>query len=56
MILFESPFSRILGIYVPAFTVTGPGTFDRILPAILWSMALELVFIAALWLKYRERA
>lgn len=56
LILFESPFSRILGNYVPGFIVTGPDTFDRILPGILWSMALELVFIAALWIKYRERA
>ena len=56
LILFESPFSRILGTYVPGFMVTGPSTFDRILPGILWSMALELVFIAALWLKFRDRA
>jgi len=56
LILFESPFSRVLGMYVPGFIVTGPDTFDRILPAILWSMALELVFIAVLWIKYRERA
>ena len=56
LILFESPFSRILTTYVPGFIVTGPDTFGRILPAILWSMALELAFIAGLWMKYRERA
>jgi hypothetical protein len=56
LILFESPFSRVLGMYVPMFMVTGPDTFDRILPSILWSMALELVFIAAVWWVHRDRA
>lgn len=56
LILFESPFSRILNLYVPGFIVTGPATFDRILSGILWSIALELLFIAFLWWKYRERA
>lgn len=56
LILFESPFSRVLGMFVPAFMVTGPGTFDRILPSILWSMALELAFIAAIWWRYRDKA
>lgn len=56
LILFESPFSRILTMYVPGFIVTGPDTFDRILPAILWSMALAMAFAAAVWLRYREKA
>ena len=56
LILFESPFSRILGTYVPAFAVRGPQDFHLILSSILWSMALELGIIAAIWLKYRDRA
>lgn len=56
LILFESPFSRILTMYVPGFIVTGPDTFDRILPAILWSMALALFFCGAVWLRYRDKA
>ncbi|MEQ7873859.1 hypothetical protein ABDK56_07615 [Sphingomonas sp. ASV193] len=56
LILFESPFSRVLGMFVPGFVVTGPATFDRILPGIVWSMALELLFVAWLWFRFRERA
>jgi hypothetical protein len=56
LILFESPFSRLLGMFVPGFTISGPEQFDRIMPSILWSMALELAIIAAIWLKYRDKA
>lgn len=56
LILFESPFSRVLNLYVPGFIVTGPETFDRILSGILWSIALELLIIGYLWWRYRERA
>ena len=56
LILFESPFGRLLGMYVPGFIITGPDDIHLIMPAILWSMALELVIIAAIWLKYREKA
>jgi len=56
LILFESPFSRLLGMYVPGFIVRGPQDFDLIMPSIIWSMALELAIIAAIWLKYREKA
>lgn len=56
LILFESPFSRILNLYVPGFVVTGPATFDLILSGILWSIALELLIIAFLWWRYREQA
>jgi hypothetical protein len=56
LILFESPFSRILNGFMPGLTVRGPDDFGRILPSILWSIALELLVIALIWLKYRERA
>ena len=56
LILFESPFSRVLGQFVPAFMVNGPQDFDRIMPSILWSMALELAIIAMIWLRYRDKA
>ena len=56
LILFESPFSRLLGMYVPGFVVAGPQDFPLIMDSIIWSMALELAIIAAIWLKYREKA
>jgi hypothetical protein len=56
LILFESPFSRIMGMVLPAFAVGGPEDFPRIMSSILWAMALELAFIAAIWLRYREKS
>lgn len=56
LILFESPFSRLLGMYVPGFIVRGPEDFHLIMPSIIWSMALELLIIAAIWMKYRDKA
>jgi hypothetical protein len=56
IILFESPFGRILGSFVPGLTINGPADFDRIIPTILCSMAVELVIIAMIWARYRGRA
>ena len=56
LILFESPLSRVFGTWLPGLTINGPQDFDRIIPSILWAMAIELVVIAALWFNYRERA
>ena len=56
LILFESPFSRVMGMVLPAFAINGPQDFDRLIPSILWAMAVSLVFIAAIWLKYRDKA
>ena len=56
LILFESPFSRVLNMFVPPFIVRGPADFGWILPSILWSMALEIAVIALLWLRYRGKA
>jgi len=56
LFLFESPFSRLLGMFVPGLIVRGPGDFHLIITTILLSMGLELLFIAAICLKYRNRA
>jgi len=56
LILFESPFSRILNVYMPGLIIAGPNDLGLIMTSILWSIALELVVIALVWLKYRERA
>ena len=55
LILFESPFSRLMDRALVATGVHEPGP-DFIMPSILWSMALELAFVAAVWLRYREKA
>ena len=56
LILFESPLSRVFGTWLPGLTINGPQDFDRLIPSIVWAMAVELVVIAALWFNYRERA
>ena len=56
LFLFESPFGRILGQYVPGFIIQGPDDLHLIMTSILVSMALELLFIAAICIKYRNRA
>jgi hypothetical protein len=56
LILFESPFSRLMAMFVPGLTIRGPQDFDRLIPGILWAMAIELAIIAAIWLKFRDRA
>src|SRR5690606_34576934 len=54
--LFESPFSRILGTWMPGLIVRGPQDFHLIIPSIVWAMAVELVVIAVLWWRFREKA
>jgi hypothetical protein len=56
LILFESPFSRLMGGFVPGLTIRGPEDFHRIIPSIEWAMAVELVIIAVLWWRFRDRA
>ena len=56
LILFESPLSRVFGAWIPAFEVAGPQDFGRIIPSIVWAMAVELVIIAVLWLRFRDKA
>jgi hypothetical protein len=56
LILFESPFGRIMGLYVPYFQVKNPADFSPVLASIEWSMALELAIIAIIWWRIRDRA
>ena len=56
LILFESPFSRILGTWMPGLAIRGPQDFHLVIPSILWAMAAELAIIAAIWIKFRDRA
>jgi hypothetical protein len=56
LILFESPFSRLLNGFMPGLTISGLADLPLLMPAILWAMALELAVVAAIWLKYREKA
>ena len=56
LFLFESPFGRVLNMYVPGFIIHGPNDFGLIMTAILWSMALELLFIAVICMKYRWKS
>jgi hypothetical protein len=56
LILFESPFSRVLGMTVPALQVRGPGDFHLIMVAIMLGMVAELAIIAMIWAKHRDRA
>ena len=56
LILFESPFSRIIGTWIPALQVRGPQDFGVFMDSIIWAMALSLVVIAILWWRFREKA
>ena len=56
LILFESPFSRLMTVFVPGLTIRGPQDFDRIIPSIEWAMAIELAIVAMLWFRFRDKA
>lgn len=56
LILWESPFSRLLNGFVPGLTVRGPEDFGRILPAIEWAMATALLFCIIVRWRVGERA
>ena len=56
LILFESPFSRIIGTWIPALQVNGLQDFGVFMDSIIWAMAIELVVIAAIWFAYRDKA
>jgi hypothetical protein len=56
LILFESPFSRLMAGFVPGLTIRGPQDFGRIIPSIEWAMAVELVIVAVLWWRFRDKA
>ena len=56
LILFESPFSRLMTGFVPGLTIRGAQDFDRIIPSIEYAMAVELAIIAVLWWRFRDKA
>jgi hypothetical protein len=56
LILFESPFSRIMGLYIPRFQVHGPADFPHIMETIVWSCVIELLIIGFIWWRVRDRA
>ena len=56
LILFESPFSRIMGLYIPRFQVHGPADFPRIMETIILSCVIELLVIGCIWWRVRDRA
>ena len=56
LILFESPFSRVMGMVLPPFAIRGPQDAHRLIPSIEWAMAVELAIIAMLWWRFRDKA
>ena len=56
LILFESPLSRIIGTWIPALQYRGPQDNHVFMDSILWAMAVELVVIALLWGRFRDKA
>jgi hypothetical protein len=56
LILFESPFSRLLNAFMPGLAIRGLEDLHLLMPSILWAMAVELAVVAAIWLRYREKA
>ena len=56
LILFESPFGRILNMVVPGLAIRGPDDLHLIMPAIQTAMAAELLIVAVLWWRFRDRA
>ncbi len=56
LILFESPFSRVMGMVVPPLMINGPEDFGRIILSIELAMAISLGIIAVIWFNYRDKA
>lgn len=56
LILFESPFSRIIGTWIPALQYRGPQDNHLFMDSIIWAMAVELAVIAVLWWRLRDKA
>ncbi len=55
LILWESPFSRVLGEVLPAFAVNGPQDFPNIMASIQWAMASALLFCVIVRWRVGER-
>lgn len=56
LILLESPLSRVMTAWVPGLAIRGPQDLRLLIPTIALAMAVELAIIAAIWLRYRDRA
>lgn len=56
LILFESPFGRLLNLHMPGLQIRGPDEVHLMMQAILLSMAIELAVVAAIWLKYGRKS
>jgi hypothetical protein len=56
LILWESPFSRIMNEFVPGLMIGGPQDFPRILHSIEWAMATALLFCLVVRWRVGERA
>jgi hypothetical protein len=56
VILWESPFSRLLIEFVPGLGVAGPQDFPHILHSIIWAMATALAFCLFMRWRIGERA
>jgi hypothetical protein len=54
LILFESPFSRIILSYLPFLIITGSEFPQRVLDAIVVAIAVSVVFALALYLRDRK--
>ena len=56
LILWESPFSRLLNGFMPGLTIRGPEDFGRILLSIEWAMATAVLFCIVVRWRVGERA
>lgn len=56
LILWESPFSRLMIEFVPGLSIAGPQDFPRIIHSIVWAMATALVFCLIVRWRVGERA
>lgn len=56
LILWESPFSRLLIGFVPGLGINGPEDFPHIIESIIWAMASAVVFCLAVRWRIGERA
>ena len=55
LILWESPFSRLMIEYVPGLGISGPQDFPHILHSIVWAMATALAFCLVVRWRVGER-
>ncbi|MEQ7874339.1 hypothetical protein ABDK56_10090 [Sphingomonas sp. ASV193] len=56
LILFESAFHRVMLWYVPGLLAASGPDGEMLLPGISIAMSVELVIIAVIWAKFRDRA